>query len=149
MARTILVVDDDPATNDQYARFLKLDGFDVVTAFDGEEALRKAAACRPDLIVSDLCMPGLDGLQLLTAVRSVEALKHVPVVVVTGDYFVDDGTAARLHELGAEIRFKPLWIEDLARIVERLIRAGSVWAATTNAAADGAASRDRVPVCQP
>jgi DNA-binding response OmpR family regulator len=119
--RTILIVDDDRAVADTFARMLKLEGFRVATAVHPEAGLELAEAVRPDAIILDLRMPILNGLQFLRHIRSKPHLVHVPVGIVTGDYFLGDATAAELQNLGASIRFKPLWLEDLVALARTLL----------------------------
>jgi CheY-like chemotaxis protein len=119
--RTILIVDDDPLTVDQFARMLRLEGYYVVTACDGAEGLQKALLEQPDAMILDLRMPLMDGAALLAQFRSVSQLRDVPAVIVTGDYSLDGATLDRLQALGAQVQFKPLWIDDLVGIVNTLL----------------------------
>lgn len=119
--RTILIVDDDRAVADTFARMLKLEGFQVATAINAETGLELADSVRPDAIILDLRMPIVNGLQFLRHVRSKPYLMDVPVAIVTGDYFLGDATAAELKALGASIRFKPLWLEDLVALARTLL----------------------------
>jgi DNA-binding response OmpR family regulator len=119
--RTILVVDDDRAVVDTFARMLKLEGFNVATAINPEAGLKIAENVRPDAIILDLRMPLVNGLQFLREVRSRPDLVDVPVAIVTGDYFLGEPTAAELKALGASLRFKPMWLEDLVALARTLL----------------------------
>ena len=119
--RTILVVDDDRAVVDTFARMLKLEGFAVATAINPEMGLEIAERVRPDAIILDLRMPIVNGLQFLRQVRSKPNLAEVPVAIVTGDYFLGESTAAELKALGASVRFKPMWLEDLVALARTLL----------------------------
>jgi twitching motility two-component system response regulator PilH len=119
--RTILIVDDDPLTVDQFSRMLRLEGYHVVAASDGAEGLERALLERPDAMILDLRMPIMDGTALLEQFRSVSHLRNVPAVIVTGDYSLDEATLDRLHALGAQVQYKPLWIDDLVGIVNSLL----------------------------
>jgi CheY-like chemotaxis protein len=66
-------------------------------------------------------MPGMDGLEFLRRLRARDDTRSTPVAIVTGDYFLDDTIPAQLRELGAMVRFKPLWLEDLAPLVHGLL----------------------------
>jgi two-component system OmpR family response regulator len=77
--RHVLVVDDDASQLKLLATYLKQQGFDVATATDGNDALTKARACKPDAIVSDVLMPSMDGFQLCIEVRADPDLAHIPV----------------------------------------------------------------------
>jgi len=81
--RPILVVDDDPNSRDMLSKTLSAEGFSVVTASDGEEALEKARQLRPALITLDVLMPGLDGWSVLEKLKSDPELDSIPVVMVS------------------------------------------------------------------
>ena len=120
--RTILIVDDDPSVTETFERMLRLEGYHVVTALSAEAGLNQAERSRPHAIILDLRMPLVDGLGFLRRLREKEALGKMPVAIVTGDYFLDDTISNELHGLGAEVFFKPLWIEDLVRSTQALVR---------------------------
>ncbi len=119
--RTILIVDDDRAVVDTFARMLTLEGFNVATAINSEKGLELAQSVRPDAIILDLRMPLVNGVHFLRHIRSKEYLMEVPVAIVTGDYFLGESTAAELRALGASVRFKPLWLEDLVALARTLL----------------------------
>lgn len=121
--RTILIVDDDQSVADTFARMLKLEGFSVETAFSAEAGLELAEDVRPDAIILDMRMPITNGLQFLRQVRLRPHLVEVPVAIVTGDYFMTDAIQFELKSLGASIRFKPLWLEDLVALARTLVSA--------------------------
>jgi DNA-binding response OmpR family regulator len=102
---------------------LKLEGFSVATAVDAESGLALADAVGPNAIILDLRMPILNGLQFLRHLRSKPHLQQVPVAIVTGDYFLGDATADEIKSLGASVRFKPLWLEDLVALARTLLSA--------------------------
>jgi DNA-binding response OmpR family regulator len=120
-SRSILIVDDDPGVVQSFARMLRLEGFEVETAPNGEAGLQVASRTRPDAIILDLRMPRVDGLGFLRRLRH-DVRHETPVAIVTGDYFLEDTTAAELRALGAEVRFKPLWLEDLVDLAHALVR---------------------------
>ena len=118
----ILIVDDDEGVTQTFARMLRLEGYQVRTAVSAETGLREAEDSRPDAIILDLRMPLVDGLGFLRRLRSHDEQRQVPVAIVTGDYFLDDSVSTELRELGAELRFKPLWLEDLVGLARNLLR---------------------------
>lgn len=79
----VLVVDDDPDTLDMMTTLLHLQGADVVSSAAADEALRRYATRRPDVLVSDLSMPRHDGLWLIREVRKLQG-PRVPAIAVTG-----------------------------------------------------------------
>jgi two-component system cell cycle response regulator len=95
LAATVLVADDDA----DILRFMdinfRLEGFEVVTARDGPDALAKAVAVRPDLVVLDVLMPGIDGYAICARIRADASLAAVPVLIVTANYGSADLEAAR------------------------------------------------------
>jgi DNA-binding response OmpR family regulator len=121
--RTILIVDDDRSVADTFARMLKLEGYGVATALSAEVGLQLAESVRPNAIILDMRMPITNGLQFLRLIRSKAHLMEVPVAIVTGDYFLDDAVSRELRGLGAEVRFKPLWLEDLLALARNLLKA--------------------------
>ena len=94
--RTVLVIDDDPEALDIVERFLRKDGFEVVTAGSGEEGLRLAHKLQPTAITLDVMMPDMDGWSVLRALKADPVLQNVPVVMLT---MVDDKSKG--YSLGA------------------------------------------------
>jgi DNA-binding response OmpR family regulator len=119
--RTILIVDDDRSVADTVARMLKLEGFQVATALSAEIGLELADSVGPDAIILDMRMPITNGLQFLRLIRAKPHLSGVPVAIVTGDYFLSEPIQHELRSLGASIRFKPLWLEDLIALARTLV----------------------------
>jgi DNA-binding response OmpR family regulator len=119
--RTILIVDDDRSVADTFARMLKLEGFGVATALSADAGLELANSTPVDAIILDMRMPIKSGLQFLRLIRKEPHLASVPVAIVTGDYFLSEPVQQELRALGASIRFKPLWLEDLIVLAKTLI----------------------------
>ena len=118
----ILIVDDDEGVTQTFARMLRLEGYQVRTAVSAEKGLQEAEQSHPDAIILDLRMPLVDGLGFLRRLRAQDDQRATPVAIVTGDYFLDDSVSAELRELGAELRFKPLWLEDLVGLARNLLK---------------------------
>jgi two-component system OmpR family response regulator len=118
----ILIVDDDEGVTQTFARMLRLEGYQVRTAVSAEKGLQEAEHSHPDAIILDLRMPLVDGLGFLRRLRSRDEHSSTPVAIVTGDYFLDDAVSNELRELGAELRFKPLWLEDLVGLARNLLK---------------------------
>jgi DNA-binding response OmpR family regulator len=115
----LLIVDDDDATTRTFARILTLEGFEVRTAATAESGLKEIDTSHPDAVILDLRMPYINGLGLLYRLRACDS--KTPVAIVTGDQCIDDSVISELRDLGAEVRFKPLWIEDLVDVARSLV----------------------------
>lgn len=118
----ILIVDDDEGVTQTFARMLQLEGYQVRTAVSAEMGLVEAARSRPNAIILDLRMPLIDGLGFLRRLRERDDHRSTPVAIVTGDYFLDDAISSEIRDLGAELRFKPLWLEDLVTLARDLLK---------------------------
>jgi twitching motility two-component system response regulator PilH len=114
--KRILVVDDSEEIQQFFQLVLEAAGYDVKTASSGEEGLKKAKVSRPDLIVLDLIMPGMDGLEVLTCLRSDLAPPLPPVILCSGFDFTEEEALRR----GALMFIrKPVAPEDLRDFVTR------------------------------
>lgn len=81
----VLVVDDDPAVRLVCAVNLEAEGLQVLEASDGDDALEKACRERPDLVLTDVTMPGLDGFRLVERLRRDERTRETPVIFLSGE----------------------------------------------------------------
>jgi DNA-binding response OmpR family regulator len=122
MAR-FLIVDDEPTVTQTFARALKLDGHEVAVADTAETGLGEATQEPPDAIILDLRMPRMGGLEFLRRLRRHRLASHVPVGIVTGDYFLKEDVLSELAALGASVRYKPLWLDDIAALAAELLNA--------------------------
>lgn len=84
MKRSVLVVEDDFDTLHPLAELLQLKGYDVSTATEAERGLEVARQRRPDLIITDIALPGKSGLHFISAVRRTEEIKSTPIIVISG-----------------------------------------------------------------
>ena len=121
MAFRVLIADSDRSLLDTYGAFLSRDGFDVVTACDGLECIRKLRAWRPDVMVLDLNIPWGGGTGVLDLMRHSDELPHVPTVVLTSRWNELSEDDALAYSLAESFDFKPLAPEQLARLVRRQI----------------------------
>jgi DNA-binding response OmpR family regulator len=108
----ILVVDDEPDSTALLKEFLSTKGYEVITASSGEAALRKAKEERPHLILLDVRMPGMSGLDVLRQIR--ESDKEVGIIMVTS--LTEEETGRQALEMGAfDYIVKPVNLEYLER----------------------------------
>jgi DNA-binding response OmpR family regulator len=116
--KRVLVVDDDVKTTELVKLYLKRDGYKVFTAYDGIEALRLARESHPDLIVLDLMLPGIDGLQICRTLRDES---DVPVIMLTAKTTEQDKLIGL--DLGADDYVtKPFSPKELAARVRAVLR---------------------------
>jgi CheY-like chemotaxis protein len=116
---TALVVDDSPDIRTILGYLLSDLGFSIVEAADGHEAVRSARQCQPALILLDLCIPGLDGWEVVARLRSDPALEEVPIVIMTAYYVGSTEQFARRAGCQRVIS-KPFDLLDLTRLVHKL-----------------------------
>ncbi len=120
---SILIVEDDPGAVEAFEHILKAGGYGVRVAPDAQSAFVEIEGAVPAAVVLDLHLPITDGLEVLRKLRATARHAHIPVAMGTGDYLVDERVARELQVLGAQLYFKPLWEEDLIRIVRDLLSA--------------------------
>ncbi len=114
----VLVVDDDPTVSEVVARYLERDGYAVETVADGRTALDRALADPPDLVVLDLMLPGIDGLEVC---RRLRALAPVPIVILTARGQESDRIVGL--DLGADDYVaKPFSTKELVARVRAVLR---------------------------
>ncbi len=116
----VLVAEDDPSVRMTISFVLEDEGFDVSCAEDGEQALAMATADPPDVILLDQIMPKMDGQEVLTQLRSLEATRDIPVVVMTGMAPDPKGWP------GAHFVGKPFSPDALVSRIRELLKARSV-----------------------
>ncbi len=117
--KRVLVVDDDPAISRLLERVLTQE-FDVITASDGLRALALAREVRPQLMLLDVMMPGLDGFQLASRLRMLPQLRNVPIIFLTAR----DGPLDTIKGIQAGARHymtKPFKIDELMTKVKKIL----------------------------
>lgn len=119
--KLVLVVDDDRGIRELLDLLLKKEGFRVETAEDGTDALQKARAVRPDLILLDLMLPGPGGLEIVRELQEDET-REIPIVIMTGR-FMDHSTSDLLRQEPnvREYLEKPVRIHSLSALLHKLL----------------------------
>ena len=117
---TILTVDDSPTIRKLLAMTLEREGFDVVQAQDGVEALVKMSECNPAMILSDINMPRLDGYKLCKFVKKHAKTKHIPVIMLSGKDGVFDKLRGRMSGCDGYLT-KPFESKDLLEKIRSFI----------------------------
>jgi CheY-like chemotaxis protein len=121
----VLVVDDDRDSRELYSRGLALYGFRVEEVRDGFEALERARSAKPDVIVMDLALPGMDGCETTRRLKMEPLTRDIPVIAVTGQSAFG-GAADLARRAGCRLFLtKPVLPEDLANEIRGILGAGS------------------------
>jgi CheY-like chemotaxis protein len=120
-AKTILVIDDTPDLQRSIIQFLNMEGYETVGAANGQEALDTLAHTIPDLVITDLLMPVMDGYSFIERIKADAQLRAIPVVVFSAK--PDDDSQDKALALGA-VRFirKPGSIDQILDTVNEIIQ---------------------------
>lgn len=119
-APLILVVDDFEDGREMYASYLRFSGYRVDEAADGNEALEKAFTLRPDIILMDLSLPGIDGWQATRELKRDERTANIPIVALTGHALEAHSRSAKEAGCDAFI-VKPCMPMDLLNEIRRIL----------------------------
>lgn len=119
--KKILIVEDNRDGREGMAILLRMEGFEVVCVADGREALKVAESARPDLIITDIVMPGLDGIDLIKSLRKIPDFPHMPIVVLTahGKSKADDAIRAG----ATTTMIKPVNVKEFLKIIKEFLAA--------------------------
>jgi class 3 adenylate cyclase len=118
---TVLVVDDEAVVREVICSVLKEEAYGIIEAANGDDALKLLARSKPDLIISDVKMPGMDGNKLLEIVKADESYKHIPFILITGQ----DSESLKLEGLSAgadDYLSKPFNSKELVFRVKNLVK---------------------------
>jgi CheY-like chemotaxis protein len=119
MSKTILVIEDDDVARELMRMTLEKRGYKVAVAENGVEGYDAAVFIKPDLIITDICMPGADGIHVVRRVRDTEVLETTPILVTTA--FGDGNATFSLQQGATAYEPKPLDPESFLATVDRLI----------------------------
>jgi DNA-binding response OmpR family regulator len=133
----ILVAEDDPHALSGYLEFLGRSGFVATGSGDGREALGIAVDTVPDIVVTDINMPGLDGFALAAALRADRRTRHVPLLGMTGHWNTEMQTEAQRSGFSAMLA-KPCMPAHLLAEVERVLRNAKLMSAALGTVTVGA-----------
>ena len=121
---SVLIVEDDPETRHFFIGIMRMDGFSVDQAHNGLQALEKAVASPPNLVLMDIDLPGIDGIELCRRLRADARTRDVPVLAVTG--YDDRQYPDRVLQAGADrVLMKPLDPDILLAEARRLLSNGT------------------------
>lgn len=118
MAKKILIIEDYQATVGMITSFLQIEGYEVVTANDGPSGLEKAAADKPDLILLDVMMPGMSGIEVCQKLKQDRRTAPIPVIIVSikcNEQEIAEGRAAG----AVDYLVKPFELDDLRAALKK------------------------------
>ena len=121
MAGKILIVDDEPDALEILSLRLSKNGYDVITAVTGEECLKKAQAERPNLILLDVLLPGMSGLEVSKRLKESDSTKNIPIIMVTA-LIGKDARQAALERGAKYFISKPFDPEDLLSQIKKILK---------------------------
>jgi CheY-like chemotaxis protein len=121
----ILVVDDSADTREMMAKLLELEAFTVVTAEDGSMGLDVAADELPDLIITDINMPNMSGIEMIKQLRTQPGIQRVPIMAITA---YGNGVAKEALDAGADrAASKPIQFNSLILEIKELLTQSKLW----------------------
>ncbi|GBD97800.1 MAG TPA: response regulator [Nitrospirae bacterium] len=121
MGKTILIVDDSASMRQLVTFALKDAGYDVIAAVDGKDAIVKLSGTKADMVVTDLNMPNMDGIELIKQIRSTAAFKFIPVVMLTTES--QESRKQEGKQAGASgWLVKPFTPEKLIDVIKKFVR---------------------------
>lgn len=116
----VLLVDDEPTIISMVGDFLKAQGFEVTTAMDGEEAIQKAQAEAPDLVILDLLLPKLDGYSVCSVLKKDPRYQKIPVIIFTRKIDESEEELKLLCGADAYLR-KPFKAQEMMAKIQALL----------------------------
>jgi two-component system, chemotaxis family, chemotaxis protein CheY len=119
--KKILAVDDSASIRQMVNFTLKTAGYDVVDAIDGKDGLAKAGKDKFDMIITDLNMPNIDGIQLITEVRKLPGYSFIPILMLTTESQAEKKDAGRKAGATGWI-VKPFNAEQLTAVIKKLVK---------------------------
>ena len=120
-SQKILVVEDNQDNRELVVKVLKINGYKVIEAVDGEEALEKTKTENPDLILMDLFIPKIDGYEVTRRLKSDRDLKHIPVIALTAHAMKGDMEVALAAGCDGYIP-KPIDVRELPKQIEYFLK---------------------------
>jgi len=118
---TVMVVEDNEPSRDVLSRRLARRGYAIVSATDGFEAVSMARSTKPDLILMDLGLPGMDGWEATAQLKADDSTKHIPIIVLSAHAMTSDRALA-LAAGGDDFDTKPVRFERLLEKIETLLK---------------------------
>jgi len=120
MKKKIFIIEDTIEILENLREFLTIEGFEIITACNGEEAMFKFYMYTPDIIITDLRMPKMDGFTLIEKIKKTESLKSIPIIVFSANVSVENENKS-LQEGANVFLKKPCTADNLLESIRQLI----------------------------
>ena len=125
MSKVILITEDDDLNRKLFSDLLEFRGYQTLQTRDGMGALRLVREHRPNLILMNIKLPDISGLEVTYRIKQDKALRHIPVIAVTG--FAMNGDAEKILASGCDAYMtKPIVIAEYLNVIERALNGGSL-----------------------
>jgi DNA-binding response OmpR family regulator len=121
MSKKILIVEDTPDLLQSILEFLIMEGYETIGCLSGKEALEKLSASKPDLIITDLSMPDMDGFQLIERIKEIKHLDIIPIAIFSARPAQENQAKALSFGVTKYIK-KPCTPEELLASIEELLK---------------------------
>lgn len=120
MPKVILIAEDDDLNRKLFSDLLEFRGYQTLQSRDGMGALRMVREHRPHLILMNIKLPDISGLEVASRIKQDETLRHIPVIAVTG--FAMDGDAEKILASGCDAYMtKPIIVSEYLKVIERVL----------------------------
>lgn len=118
--KRLLIIEDEPAIVMLLRELMQDEGYDVLTALDGHQGLKLFQKAAPDLVILDLCMPGLGGKDVVNFIRSAPVNSEVPIIIITGsDVSFGENPPEGTYQA---LLMKPFDLEELVQLAAGLLQ---------------------------
>jgi two-component system response regulator VicR len=122
MAKKILVIEDDVDLNTIIELNLQKEGFETDHAYDGEEALKKVDSFQPDLIILDVMLPKLNGVEFNTKLKSNPKTKNIPIIALTGKLGTKELFTVNNQLTVSAFFYKPVLMKEMLAEIKKLLK---------------------------
>jgi CheY-like chemotaxis protein len=122
LMKKILVVEDDPLIMDLIVILLEHEGYEVMQSFSAEESISLAVSCQPDLVLMDVALPGLDGLEATRILKAQEGTRRIPIIALSAQAMKEDAEkASRAGCDGFIVKpiFARTFVQEISRFLEK------------------------------
>ena len=118
--KKILIIDDTLHLLEEISDILRMEGYEVVTAYDAFDGMRKIGTTNPNLIITDILMPEMDGFELISKIRSIDKHQFTPIIVLSAQAAKENMEKAKELKANLYLR-KPCTADELLSSIQKLL----------------------------